>query len=276
MRKLVLAVVGVLVVALLVDFGAAITTEYRISRAVRHSADLKDDPEVTVGGFPFLSQVGTGRIDSMTIRAREVPSRTVGKLIVEATFSDIDLPRSGMTVSPDETVTIGRTDADLVISQTYLGQMLGVPDLEMSAPPADSSDGTGGSGGVGLISGPAISPRKVLLTGTVETGHTESGKPIRQKVAVLVHLVLDGEQVHIIPDEVRRPSGGPAVTDDDEDEPDIDEVGAPFATTIRADELPFSITPTEVHARGSELVISGRGEDTRVRMADVLTIEEAP
>lgn len=273
MRKLVLAVVGVLVIALLVDFGAAITTEYRISRAVRHSADLKDDPEVSIGGFPFLAQSGTGHIDSMTIRAREVPSRTVGRLVVEATFTDIDLPHSGFTVSPDETVTIGRTDADLVISQTYLGQMLGVPDLEMSAPPADVSDGTGGSGGVGLIAGPAISPRTVLLTGTVETGRTETGRPIRKKVAVLVHLVLDGDRMHIVPAEVRRPSGGPAETDDEDQAPDLAEVGAPFATTISVDELPFAITPTEVHARGSELVISGRGEDTRVRLADVMTIE---
>lgn len=268
MRKLIIALVSLVVLALVVDFGAATFTEYRVSRAIRHGADLGDDPAVTVSGFPFLTQVADGTLDAVTVRASNVPSEVVGQLIVETRFEGVHLPSSSWVIDTDAPMKVDRAQGKLIIGQTALGQMLGVPDLQMSAPPSDKSDGTGGSGGAGLISfGPAISANAVLLTGTVQVGEDEKG-PIRQQVSVLARLLLDGDQVHIIPVEVYHPH--PIAPMSDEIVPTLDVAGPQFSATINANDLPFDITPTGVRASGSELIIEGTDDDVTLRLTDLL------
>lgn len=275
MRKLIIALVSLVAIALVVDFGAATFTEYRVSRAIRHGAGLTDDPAVTVSGFPFLTQVQDGTLDAVTVRARNVPSDLVGQLIVETRFEGVHLPDSSWVIDTDAPMQVDRTKGRMIIGQTALGQLLGVPDLELSAPPASFSDGTGGSGGVGLVNlGPAISANAVLLTGTVQVGEDEKG-PVRQQVSVLARLLLVDEKVHIIPSAVYQSQASDA-SDSDAIVPTLEMAGPQFAATINANDLPFGITPKAVRASGSELIIEGSEDDVTLRLSELLAITPTP
>lgn len=274
-RKLIITLASLVALVLVVDFAAATFTEYRVSRAIRHGANLGDDPAVTVSGFPFLTQVSDGTLDALTVRARNVPSDLVGQLLVEARFEGVHLPSSSWVIDTDAPMRVDRAEGRLIIGQTSLGQLLGVPDLELSAPPSDKSDGTGGSGGVGLVNlGPAISANAVLLTGTVQVGEDEKG-PVRKQVSVLARLLLVDEKVHIIPSAVYQPHALDSASDDDEPL-SLDVAGPQFAATINANDLPFGITPTSVRARGSELIIEGSDKDVTLRVADLLKTTTTP
>lgn len=275
MRKLIITLVSLVVLALVVDFGAATLTEYRVSRAIRHGAGLGDDPAVTVSGFPFLTQVSSSTLGTVTVRARNVPSDVVGQLVMETRFEGVHLPSSSWLLDTDARMQVDRAEGSMIIGQTALGQLIGVPDLELSAPPSDKSDGTGGSGGVGLINlGPAISANAVLLTGTVQVGADEAG-PIREQVSVLARLLLVDDRVHIIPSAVYQPQ---AIDADEADAlaPTLDMVGPQFAATISANDLPFGITPTGVRASGSELIIEGSDEDVNLRLGGLRQLAPGP
>ncbi len=275
MRKLIITLVSLVVLALVVDFGAATLTEYRVSRAIRHGAGLGDDPAVTVSGFPFLTQVSSSTLGTVTVRARNVPSDVVGQLVMETRFEGVHLPSSSWLLDTDARMQVDRAEGSMIIGQTALGQLIGVPDLELSAPPSDKSDGTGGSGGVGLINlGPAISANAVLLTGTVQVGADEAG-PIREQVSVLARLLLVDDRVHIIPSAVYQPQ---AIDADEADAlaPTLDMVGPQFAATISANDLPFGITPTGVRASGSELIIEGFDEDVNLRLGGLRQLAPGP
>lgn len=275
MRKLIIALVSLVAIALVVDFGAAIFTEYRVSRAIRHGADLGDDPAVAISGFPFLTQVQSGTLDTVTVRASNVPSDLVGQLVVETRLEGVHLPNSSWIIDTDAPTLVDRAKGRMILGQTALGQLLGVPDLELSAPPASFSDGTGGSGGVGLVNlGPAISANAVLLTGTVQVGEDEKG-PVRQQVSVLARLLLVDEKVHIIPSAVYQPPGSDPA-DADLITPTLDVAGPQFAATINAKDLPFGITPTGVRASGSELIIEGVEDDVTLRLSELLALNPTP
>ncbi|MGV7904452.1 LmeA family phospholipid-binding protein, partial [Mycobacterium kansasii] len=57
-RRVLIALATLLTVALLAELGSAATAEYRLSRELRAAAGLSDDPEVTIGGFPYLTSGG--------------------------------------------------------------------------------------------------------------------------------------------------------------------------------------------------------------------------
>ena len=273
MRKLTITLVSLVALALIVDFGAATLTEYRVSRAIRHGADLSDDPAVAVSGFPFLTQVAGETLGIVTIRATNVPSDLVGQLVVESRFEGMRLPSSSWIVDTEAPMRVDKAQGRTIIGQTALGQLLGVPDLELSAPPSNKSDGTGGSGGAGLVNlGPAISANAVLLTGTVQVGEDEKG-PVRERVSVLARLLLIEDRVHVIPSSIYQPQPlEPAA--EGKPVPTLDVAGPQFAATFDADNLPFGITPTSVRASGSELIIQGSNENVTVRLRDLL--EPAP
>ena len=77
MRRLVIALlvlIGILVVA---DFGAAALAESAVSRQMRSQLSLADDPSVRINGFPFLTQAVSGQYSSVDVAAQRI---SVGQL----------------------------------------------------------------------------------------------------------------------------------------------------------------------------------------------------
>ncbi|MFZ2530491.1 MAG: LmeA family phospholipid-binding protein [Rhodococcus sp. (in: high G+C Gram-positive bacteria)] len=249
MRKLILGLAVLLGVALLVDFGAAAWSEYRVSRALREGGALTSDPAVNIHGFPFLTQARDGRFENVEIRAQGVPSAALGDITIEANLIGAHASAAELLDGSIRSVPVDLLYGRVRVDATELGRLYNIPDLQISAPPASKSDGTGGSGG----SGPTTAGG-VVLTGTVPVG------PITAQVSVQADLVLDGDRIHIVASDLYfGPEGGADYTVPDVLKPVV--LGL-FTTTIEPQDLPFGVHPTSVEARGSQIVIEGEAHNT--------------
>ncbi|AYJ48526.1 DUF2993 domain-containing protein [Rhodococcus sp. P1Y] len=259
MRKLIIGLVSLVALALLVDFGAAAYSEYRVSRAIRDGGDLSSDPQVIIHGFPFLPQAADGKYQNVEIRAQDVPNDYVGSTTIEANLRGVAVPLSDLVGGSVEAVPVDELDGRVRIEATDLGRFLNIVDLEVSAPPADKSDGTGGSGGSGMTTSGGV-----VLTGTVPVG------PLGDvKVSVQADLILDGDSVDIVASDFYFGPEGDA----DFTIPDFAKstVLGLFTKTIDRQSLPFGILPTDVYAEGSQIVIEG---DARNVTIDLNQIEQ--
>ncbi len=259
MRKLIIGLVSLAALALVVDFGAAAYSEYRVSRAIRDGGDLSSDPQVIVHGFPFLTQAADGKYQNVEIRAQDVPNDYVGSTTIEANLRGVAVPLSDLVEGSVNAVPVDELDGRVRIEATDLGRFLDIVDLQVSAPPADKSDGTGGSGGSGMTTNGGV-----VLTGTVPVG------PIRTEVSVQADLILDGDRVDIVASDFYfGPEGNADFTIPDFAKPTV--LGL-FTKTIDKQTLPFGVLPTDVYAEGSQIVIEGNAENVVIDLEQI----EAP
>nr|WP_206039910.1 LmeA family phospholipid-binding protein [Rhodococcus sp. HNM0563] len=255
-RKLIYGLVVLVGLALLVDFGAAAWSEYRLSRALREGGALESDPAVTIHGFPFLLQARNGHYENVEITADRVPTDMLGDITVEANLVGAHAEASALLDGSIRSVPVDLLYGRVMIDATELGQVLDIPDLQISAPPASKSDGTGGSGG----SGPTTAGG-VVLTGTVPVG------PLSARVSVQADLVLDGDRVQIVASDLYfGPEGHADFTVPDPLKPLV--LGL-FTTTIEPQDLPFGVYPTSVEARGSRIVIEGEAHNVTIDLTEV-------
>lgn len=255
-RKLIIGLVCLLGLAVVVDFGAAAYAEYSVSRAIRDGAELNSDPEVTIHGFPFLSHAANGKYKSVDIRANGVRADLIGNTTVEATLTGVSVPVSDLIDGNVHRIPVDRVEGRIRIDATELGKLFDIPDLQVSAAPADKSDGTGGSGGSGLFT-----TGGVVLTGTVPIG------PIETKVSVEAELVLDGDKLRVQATDFYVDAG--AGIGLNIPIPDRDGVLGLFTRTIDTSQLPFGVLPTKVTAIGSQIVIEGSGNNVIINLDDL-------
>ncbi len=256
MRKLIIGLVSLLALAVVVDFGAAAYSEYRVSRAIRDGGDLTSDPQVIVHGFPFLTQAADGKYQNVEIRAQDVPTDYVESTTIEANLRGVAVPLSDLVDGSVGAVPVDELDGRVRIEATDLGRFLGIVDLQVSAPPADKSDGTGGSGGSGMTTNGGV-----VLTGTVPVG------PVETKVAVQADLILDGDSVDIVASDFYfGPEGNADFSIPDFAKPAV--LGL-FTKTIDRQTLPFGILPTDVYAEGSQIVIEGNAKDVTIDLEQI-------
>ncbi len=257
-RKLIFGLVVLLGLAVLADFGAAAWSEYRVSRALREGGVLESDPAVTIHGFPFLLQARDGHYENVEIVADNVHTDLLGDITVEANLIGAHAEAGELLDGSIRSVPVDLLYGRVMLDATELGQLYGIPDLQVSAPPASKSDGTGGSGG----SGPTTAGG-VVLTGTVPVG------PVEATVSVQADLVLDGDRVHVVASDLYFGPEGRA----DFSVPDVlkPAVLGLFTTTIEPQNLPFGVRPTFVEARGSRIVIEGEARDVVIDLQEVQT-----
>lgn len=263
MRKVVLALVTVVVLLVVADFATAIYTEYRVSRAVRDGAGLDSDPEVTISAVPFLTAVPRGHAGSVTVRAHDVPTPVTGRTTVDAHFSGVTFDGAGPLVDPSAPITADRATVRWIIGQTSLGQILGVPQLEVESVPDDAADDPDEP-----TFGPPLSGHQVLLTGEVQTA-TDSSGPVRKEVSVIAYLVLDDGVLSIVPHAVQPRSATPGTSPDPT--PPLEVVGPQFSARIETSGLPYGIAASSVHNDGTDLVIEGQAPNVTLSLDDLTT-----
>ncbi|GAA5065884.1 LmeA family phospholipid-binding protein [Nocardia callitridis] len=257
MRKLIIGLVCLACLAVVVDFGAAAYSEYRVSRTLRVGADLTADPEVTIHGFPFLIQSLRSRYD-VDIEARGNRQDIPGEVALEATLHGVRLPLSDLIDGNLHNVPVEEVEGRFRVEPTELGRLFNIPDLQLHSRPADKSDGTGGSGGSGMTTTGAL-----VLTGTLPTtpGTQFGGK----NVSVQADLLLEGDQVKIIATGLYHPTTATEIAQNTVvPEADRPAVLARFTRTIDTIELPFGVRPTKVSAQGGQIVVEGKGVNATI------------
>jgi len=257
-RKLLTAsgvLLAVVVGAVGVDTGAAIYAEYQLSRHVRSTTGLPFDPFVAILGFPFLPQALGHRYRELEIRAGGVDHPVVGKVTLEATMHDIDLNQASWLIRPDADLPVGKIESRIIIDSRHLGGFIGIKDLSVGAPAADTNDATGGTTESG-ISG---------SSGLVFTG-TPTSAGFDKRVSVTVDLSVAGTDQSTL---ILTPTAvviGPNTADQKVPEDRRAAVLGAFAATMPGQKLPFGLRPTTEGARGSDIIIEGIATDATVRL----------
>lgn len=270
-RRVIIGLLCLAGLAVVLDFGTAAYSEYRVSRLLREGSNLSADPEVTFHGFPFVAQVMNDEFENVDIRARAVRPDIPGEIRVEANLRGVQLSLSDLIDSKVRSVPVNEVEARMRVEPNELGRLFKIPDLQVFGPPADKSDGSGGSGGTGMTTAGAI-----ILTGTVSL----NGGPLLDEVttnlgkkgptvSVLAELRLVDDQVRITATDIYRGKETALTGNDDTptlvvSEADKPRVLAMFTRTIDTRDLPFGIRPTKVEASGGQIVVEGKGKNVTV------------
>nr|WP_207543170.1 mannan chain length control protein LmeA [Mycolicibacter heraklionensis] len=249
------AIAALVLVAVGVDFGASVYAEYQLSRAVRRATDLRADPFVAILGFPFLPQARRDHYTEVEIKAPAVEQPMIGKSMLEATMHSVDLTEATWRFRPEAPIPVARLESRIIIGSVHLGRYLGIRDLMVEAPPAETNDNTGGTTESGISSS----------HGLVFTG-TPAG--FGKRVSVAVDLSIDGEDHSTL---VITPTGiltGPDTADQTVPEEQRAAVLTAFRGSLPQQRLPFGLIPTSQGARGSDVIIEGIADGMTVTLPD--------
>lgn len=129
MKKVLIALVVLGLLAVGLDRGGVYVAARIAASSLQASQGLSERPEVTIAGFPFLDQLATGRYDRIDVTVYDLP---LGEEPVVARLTRLDVVLADVVTSRDfSRIDVGRARADAVISYDDLGDALGI-DLSFS------------------------------------------------------------------------------------------------------------------------------------------------
>src|SRR5947199_7513120 len=108
MRRLVIALLVLVGLFVVVDYGAAALAESAVSRQMRGELGLVDDPSVRINGFPFLTQAIAGTYPSIDVDATRIPYGSFQDLEINAKLPDVSAPLSMRLGSASKSLTAAR------------------------------------------------------------------------------------------------------------------------------------------------------------------------
>ncbi|WP_158635008.1 LmeA family phospholipid-binding protein [Tsukamurella asaccharolytica] len=251
-RRVLVAVATLLTVALFAELGSAATAEYRLSRDLRAAANLADDPEVTIGGFPYL--LSGGEHPKLTIagpaKVRERSAR------IEAEMTDVRIPGGLLpTFAADTPITAGHVEARVRLDQKTMGRFMDIVDLQVHTPaPRRAGAGSPADGYVKASKG-------IVLTGTVPL--PTPADPAREVlISVAADFANEGDAISV------RATG---IYSGPEDHATADllpgedrTVLAAFTRVLPRMALPFGIAPTGARAENADVVLLGEADGVTV------------
>lgn len=258
------AIAVVVIIAIVVDFGATIFAEYRLARSVRAAAQLSWDPSVAILGFPLFSQALGRSYREVEIKAHDVEHAHVGKASLEATMHAIDLGESTWLIGPDARLPIGKLESRIIIDSRHLGGFMGISDLVVEAPSRDIDDQGGtdrGGRDKPLTTESGISDSH----GLIFTG-TPAAAGFDKRVSVSVDLTIGGADHATLVITPTRVLTGPGTAEQDVPGDRVAAVLAAFKAELPDQRLPFGVAPTSQGARGSDVIIEGITEGVTVQL----------
>ncbi|MGB3301226.1 DUF2993 domain-containing protein [Gordonia sp. (in: high G+C Gram-positive bacteria)] len=272
---LVVVVVGALVALVVNDFSAS-RAEHRLARAIQASPGVPFEPDVILGGFPFLAHKSSGEFSSVLISAAGVPiggcagtprcTSTVDARLHSATLGNTS------NIGPETVLHATSMTAETRIDSPTLGRLMGIIDLYVNTPAPEDKAGGGGPGD-GLLE----RTEGIMISGTVPlpgSPETQNGFPPsaaaytapKVKVSVSAKVsVVDG-RIRI---EATDFYNGP----EEHYSADVPQefrsaVLKRFSTTLPALQMAWGATAKHALSRGSDLVAIGETPAVAVRGID--------
>jgi hypothetical protein len=250
------AVIAVAVGAIVVDFGASIYAEYRLSTNVRKAANLGSDPFVAIVAFPFIPEAIKHNYRQLEIKANSVDHAVVGKATLEATMHSIGLVDSSWLIRPDAELPVGKLESRIIIDSTHLGRYLDIDDLMVEAPPKETNNATGGTTESGISGSHGL-----VFSGTPKS----AGFNHRVSLAVDLSIAPDDPATLVIT--ATAVMTGPDTADQAVPDDMRDTVLRAFSARLPDQRLPFGVAPTSEGARGSDVIIEGITRGVTVTLA---------
>ena len=123
MRKLLVAVVVLLLLGAAADFAAARVFEGRVTEALQREYDLGQRPVVQVRDFPFLPHLLTGRFSTIDVAATDASARGINAAQLQLTLHGVRVPREVMLGEPGQ-VTVDRADGTIELTEAEVNRLL--------------------------------------------------------------------------------------------------------------------------------------------------------
>jgi hypothetical protein len=124
-KALVVTLVVLLGLALVADRVAVGVAEDRVAEAIADRGGLAGTPEVSIGGFPFLTQAVAGDYDDVRIRLTaddlDQPAGTTG----DVRLRGVHVPLSDVLGGSVEQIPVDRIDGEVTLSYELLSRELG-------------------------------------------------------------------------------------------------------------------------------------------------------
>ena len=230
MRKLLIAVVVLLLLGAGADFAAARVFEDRVTEALQREYDLGRRPVVQVRDVPFLPHLATGRFSTIDLAATDATARGINAAQLKLTLHGVRVPRDVLLGEPGR-ITVDRADGTIELTEAEVNRLL-----------ADRLQG-----------------------GTLAI--KEDGVELRVKVPLLgqtLEAQVTGElgardgRVTFTPDEIRLGEQGRI------DPSTEDLLASQFTFEVPLPELPAGVRLERVDTRPGTVVLSGRAAGVRV------------
>lgn len=226
-------------VLVVVDRAAAFATGRTLADRVADELVAHDvrsaPPEVTVGGFPFLTQVATGRYESVTLRLRDVGSDEVRLPRVELVASGVTAPARALATG-EGSVHAARLQGSATLGYEQVRRVTGYDELRLAAD----------EGRLSVRVPVELSGEWVVLVGTAEA--TVTGHTVRIEVTGLG--LADGRAL---------PPGA---------QPVVDRVARDLSVTVELPPLPYGLSLTSVRAEPAGLVVAVEAFDVPLTRPD--------
>jgi hypothetical protein len=142
MKKVLVTVVVLLGLLLVADRVGAVVASRAVARQVQTSAGLAVQPDVSIGGFPFLTQALAGRYDAVEVRADRVPAGELTLTRLDATLTGVEVALSDALSGSVAEVPVGGVDARALVAYGELSRRSGERRLTV-APAGDRVRVTG-------------------------------------------------------------------------------------------------------------------------------------
>ena len=265
-RKLVIAVLVVVGLAVAADFGAAAAAEYKVAQQVREQLTLPSEPSVRINGFPFLTQALTGQYSAIDIDATGLAVDPLRDVAVEATLYDVNAPLSEVTSGNLQSVRAARVDGRVRIKDSDLGRAIGIEDLRIQQPSVEEI-------------------KRLLPAGTpLPDPQSDSRATPDNRAAIRIVATTDlvGLPTEIIGIGLIELTGGLAritVLDVRLARDDVGKVGLPedirrlllktLSINVNPGELPFGARPTGLSVQPGALVVAGTAENVSIGQAEI-------
>ncbi|GAA1242163.1 DUF2993 domain-containing protein [Prauserella halophila] len=287
-RKIVTVVLVVLAVLVGVDFAGAAFAEHTVSQKARQQLGLDSDPDVGIGGFPFLTQAVAGEYGHITVEAKSVPVQDVLQDVgIKAELYDVDAPLSDLAQGNVDNVTIDRVEGEVTLKASDINRVSpldNIEDLQIAASSeayvrngegsgeqatdTDDSANTGGDAdrapgagaGDGSDGDPVYGPdgddnddssAGIRLSGKVQVAGQE------KEIFAFAIIELDGSSITITPHRLQFGN--------DQETTVVPravqrQLLPSFEADINAGQLPFTVTPTAVVASPDGITVRGEAE----------------
>ena len=165
MRRFLIAFAVLVAILVAADFGLRLLTGFWLGRGLQSSLSLSERPSVSLGAFPFLPEVVSSNVSSVTVHAKGPADE--GKLPIHEltlTLQDVSFSPSQLAAGGTTTIRAGSGDGTAQFTQSDLNAALGA-----SVPITIRFSGRRlvvrtNQGGQEFEVRPSVSRRRLLLT----------------------------------------------------------------------------------------------------------------
>lgn len=180
MRRLLVLLVVLAGLLVAVDRVAVFAAEHVVASRIQDDEHLAHRPDVSIGGFPFLTQLAAGTYDDVEVTAHDLRAGPLTVDEVSTRLHGVHLSAGAVVTQHVSHIPIDRAHASVLITYAELNDVLGTSHLRVSHGSGDHVKVTASAAGVSASTEVPVSLRGGSLefsAGGVTASVSLSGLP---------------------------------------------------------------------------------------------------